>query len=651
MQPHRAQFRDTTDVHGQHDRPCFELGNTEREPASAANLDRSLTINSTTVAPTGWWNASDVSGTTLVAEAGDDLEEFGSGSSPAAAGSPLMGADASLLYGGKGHQAASAAFADWGSGWDRIVELVLQFDDTVNARVLDKRGAAGQGIMIHSNGSALVCHLSDGSNTADITSGALVAGAWYHMLLVIDGNGNGRWFACGKASGSATSVASVVDCDDAAEKFSVGSRSDTETNVWTRRIGMVALWLAAGGWLDTDDQATLAAARHLALAGLRPQVSAEGGAPLVRQRNSVAMLEKYDAASGTIAVFKVGEHWLRSSRELDSADRVFVGLDIEPEAEQKCSYSQIFGGWTPIGSPTVLANDASAPDGETTADKITVSSANKIYRSESGAVADAAVAVALWVKRVSTSGTLRLQHVTATANGQWDVDLSALPDRWVRLTASSSYVSVVNAWEVHNPSLEMGIVIQGTAGDISVHAWQAQLEEGYLEATSDIEAPNTADVTRLADELRWDGLANVGGVGSALQGAIVVDILSRQLVQGRMLTITDGGSTAERINLYTVSGLYYAITATGGASQNSNSAVRVDDGTTHRLGLTWTEGVQELWVDGVLKISEVPNGIPDELDRIDVGQSWAGTQQIGMLRGLKIFRRFRHDMADLTRLA
>jgi hypothetical protein len=111
-------------------------------------------------------------------------------------------------------------------------------------------------------------------------------------------------------------------------------------------------------------------------------------------------------------------------------------------------------------------------------------------------VADAAVAVALWVKRVSTSGTLRLQHVTATANGQWDVDLSALPDRWVRLTASSSYVSVVNAWEVHNPSLEMGIVIQGTAGDISVHVWQAQLEEGYLEATSDIEAPNTADNQR-----------------------------------------------------------------------------------------------------------------------------------------------------------
>jgi hypothetical protein len=644
-------FRDKGNYRGLRDRPCLELADTEREPPSAANLSRTLTINSTTVAPTGWWNAEDVSGATLVAEVGDDLVEFGSGSSPAAAGSPLLGADASLLYGGKGHQAASAAFADWGSGWDRVVELVLQFDDTANARVIDKRGSAGQGIMIYSNGSALVCHLSDGSNTADITSGALVAGAWYHMLLVIDGNGNGRWFANGAASGSATSVASVVDCDDAAEKFSVGSRSDSEANVWTRRIGMVALWLAAGGWLDTDNQATLAAARHRALTGLRPQASAGDAAPTVCTRNSVAMLEKYDADTGTVSVFKIGEHWIRSSRQLDGNGVIFTGLDIEPEAGQKCSYSQAFNSWTQIGSPTVVANDAAAPDGETTADKVTVSSANKIWRTEFGDTADEDVAVGLWVKRVSTSGTLQLQHPTGAAYGLWAVDLSGLPDRWVRLTASSDYVSVTNPWVVHNPSLQMGMMIQGTAGDITAHLWQAQLEEGYLEVTSDIETPGAAVVTRLADELRLTGLANLGGAGSELQGAIVVDVLSRQTVQGRILTITDGGSTAERINLYTSSGLYYAIIASGGGSQNSNSTIAVDDGEVHRLGFAWTEGVQELWVDGVLKISEAPNGVPDDLDRIDVGQGWAGTQQFGMLRRLQVFRRYLRDMGQRTRIA
>lgn len=89
------------------------------------------------------------------------------------------------------------------------------------------------------------------------------------------------------------------------------------------------------------------------------------------------------------------------------------------------------------------------PDGAAAADTIAcgVMGADDIWSSAGSFTGDEYVTVALWIKRISTSGTMEIHNAYGGARGQWIVDLAKLPDRWVKLHSASPYVVEIHEWQ------------------------------------------------------------------------------------------------------------------------------------------------------------------------------------------------------------
>lgn len=79
---------------------------------------------------------------------------------------------------------------------------------------------------------------------------------------------------------------------------------------------------------------------------------------------------------------------------------------------------------------------------------VTGSSANDFWKTVTGLGASAPYIPSFFIKRVSTTGTIRLANpVGGTSN--WHINMAALPDDWVRITPSHSAVTVNTPFTAH----------------------------------------------------------------------------------------------------------------------------------------------------------------------------------------------------------
>lgn len=133
-------------------------------------------------------------------------------------------------------------------------------------------------------------------------------------------------------------------------------------------------------------------------------------------------------------------------------------------------------GWTVRGTAVCDPTSVLAPDGSMTAERITVAAygSNDIYQSSGGFTVATPVATAIWVKRVSTSGSLRIANRAGGGSlGQWSVNLANLPDAWVRLTANSPYVSQSAAFVSTTPGGGAGLQIASMdTNALTVDVWR-----------------------------------------------------------------------------------------------------------------------------------------------------------------------------------
>jgi hypothetical protein len=156
---------------------------------------------------------------------------------------------------------------------------------------------------------------------------------------------------------------------------------------------------------------------------------------------------------------------------------------IEVENLIKRSEQPSDGAWTKVGTAVVVAGAGLAPDGVSLADQLSVdgpaNATASVTQSVTGLVVSTNLAPQFWIKRVSTSGTVQVAHPSASANGQWNIDLSAIGTGWVQVKSGAlpTGVTQINPW-VTNATGQGGILFRSGGGVISFLVWGIGLNIG-----------------------------------------------------------------------------------------------------------------------------------------------------------------------------
>lgn len=182
-------------------------------------------------------------------------------------------------------------------------------------------------------------------------------------------------------------------------------------------------------------------------------------------------------------------------------DATLKGYLTEGTRTNLLTYSEQFdnAAWTK-SNITATANSISSPDGTTTADTLTASSANGTIL-QTATSTSAAHTLSVWLKRKTGTGNVDLTLDGGTT--------------WTTKTITSSWARYDISQTLANPSSGIRIA---TSGD-KIYAWGAQLEQSSF-ASSYIPT-TTATVTRNADLLTYPGGCRQKGVYMLKRTSIV----------------------------------------------------------------------------------------------------------------------------------
>lgn len=162
---------------------------------------------------------------------------------------------------------------------------------------------------------------------------------------------------------------------------------------------------------------------------------------------------------------------------------------------QRDSTNNAVGGmldasWIRRGTAAVAAACATAPDGSCTADDVTlgpigVDDIRTLVNS--GFTANAPLAVSIWIKRVSTSGTVSIRNPYGQQYGRWDVNMAALPDAWQRLTGTHPAVTVSVPF-IATATGQAGMQLGTIASNAVAKFWRPWQQEGTLGPDAEVQA-------------------------------------------------------------------------------------------------------------------------------------------------------------------
>jgi hypothetical protein len=245
---------------------------------------------------------------------------------------------------------------------------------------------------------------------------------------------------------------------------------------------------------------------------LQPRANSTGlGEPGLANRE-LAQVDPVMIAAGEPSLdFRFADNkWLRDSvtneqslitfsRSAASSPGTYVAADglIKEAAVNLALYSEEFdnAAWNKRNGATATANQAIAPDGKQTADKIVFSTTisdlyNLNYNTSGAATASAPYVPSFFVKKISPTGILYVAHPSnGNLYGYMSIDLSLLDDGWNRIFPGHPATNVLTPF-ITTPSGQIGIyfVAPSSAG-LSIYLWGAQLEEGtvatpYIKTTS-----------------------------------------------------------------------------------------------------------------------------------------------------------------------
>ena len=149
--------------------------------------------------------------------------------------------------------------------------------------------------------------------------------------------------------------------------------------------------------------------------------------------------------------------------------------------------SQTFNNanWTKRGTCTTTDNQIVAPDGTTTGCLIAGLNGtgndiyNTSYQTDIAAANGTLYTPSFWIQRVSTTGTISLGAPAGPTYGSWTINLATIGSGWVKITPTTTGVTVINSFSVFNNN--SGIFLNANSGGpLSFYIWGAQEELGTV---------------------------------------------------------------------------------------------------------------------------------------------------------------------------
>lgn len=247
------------------------------------------------------------------------------------------------------------------------------------------------------------------------------------------------------------------------------------------------------------------------------------GGPKLWRPNALAgslalWLDAEDTASITLNGMTVSQWSDKSGNERHATQPTAASQPTWATGANLLQWSEQFNNafWTKRGTAVITANDTFAPDGTLTADRLsglnttTNDIFNSNYLSFIMGTPGASYTPSIYVKRISTTGTFSIGNtVNDNLYGRWTVDLAQLPDAWVRITATTTGVTV-NVPFVFDPTGYGGVLLRGvTGGALSMHIWGAQINRtAVLGAYQKTEGTPVLDIGG-KPTVNWSGVNGV----------------------------------------------------------------------------------------------------------------------------------------------
>ena len=345
-----------------------------------------------------------------------------------------------------------------------------------------------------------------------------------------------------------------------------------------------------------------------------------------------------------------------------NTDGSYKGLLVEPAATNICKQSEdITTTWAPTNA-TITANTTTAPDGNTTADKlgddsgtgtgvvivqqaITVSAATKYTASVFLKADPDGLAFALLQAFLYDGVTTGEQYFglsgagsLGTASNLDDSSITAYPDGWYRCTITWTQGAADTSFNFRILVADsISNVIVDLDGTSSIFVWGAQVETGPI-ATSYIPT-TTASVTRVKDDITQTGAQSLIG---QTEGTLYVEVDWRAASgTGQYLLSVSDGTNNNRVFIYNTSGgqlRMYAETNDGSKTNQGVSSTAYSG--IQKITFAYADNDFELYRNGSSISSDTSGSLAAlaTMTDIDLGQEFNANSQANMhIRAVAIY--------------
>lgn len=325
-----------------------------------------------------------------------------------------------------------------------------------------------------------------------------------------------------------------------------------------------------------------------------------------------------------------------------------LGRAVYASATNMITYSDQFNNaaWNSANRVGVTPDAAVAPDGTTTADKLTedstASSSHLLLRASSVIVTTATTyTISIFAKAGERSWFALSEGTGVTAAAYFDLANGAVGtiqgtgsptarikdcgDGWYRCELTFTTVSTSANLRLYLASGNGGITYSGD-GSSGIYIWRSQFEPGSF-ATSPIQTV-AGTVSRAVASAVVSDLTDIGFNASAgticIRGRIPAAVNAG--TDNRLFSFNDG-TTSERMYVYWDGSLKATVTD-GGVAQCSLDAGAIAAGSSFKLVFSYATNSFSLSVNGAASVID-PSGSVPTVNRLTVMASEVGTRQWG----------------------
>lgn len=297
------------------------------------------------------------------------------------------------------------------------------------------------------------------------------------------------------------------------------------------------------------------------------------------------------------------------------------GALIEKERTNLALYSeqlQHAGGWANISALTVITDDATAPDGEETADKIVPTTGGNYLYQPITVTAETTYTFSWWVKGEVTSISYAIYD---QSNSGW-------------ITVETAYVPTAG-WTRHSHTFETPVgcttarvyIVRELTNTESVHVWGAQVEEGSFPSSY---IPTEASaVTRNADDLTFASSEHI----SDTEGTVILKSDVQLSATGQYYLSFSGVKSFRSLS----SGKLQCYDGTDIRDLFGFSSIV--GGTDYKMGMKWWSSSVSGALDGTVSSTFGYDGSWDALTNTTIGTytNAASGALFGHIQNLRIF--------------